>query len=320
MFIQSIETIVTLLGIILIGALIGNKHWFKGGVDIFSKFLTTVVLPASVCKTAILYFGDIDDLSSFMKMAFCVTLIFFAVIALGILLAKVFKIQKNRIGVFTGAVSFPNVILLGFPIIENIFGTQLMKYAVIYLIPNTIIFWSVGTYLLMKYGEDSNEAKIFSMKSLKGLFSPSFIALIVSIIVVSLKVQVPEILTKMITQIAGASTAVSMIFIGAVIREAFFDKKDKENMARDIGLAMFSKLIIFPVIIALIIKFSPVPSAAKPIFFILSMGPMSVNYTVLAHQYKCDFKFGALLSSVMNLSCIASIPIYVYIMEHFAIF
>lgn len=313
MFQDTLNTICMLFILIGIGWYLGGRTWFQGADNILSKYLTKAALPCLVFCNVCAYFIGGNELKELWKSCLFIVMILMAALLIGLISAAVLHIRSERKGIFAGAVLFPNVILLGFPIIENIFGREGMPYGVIFFMIDTVAFWTIGPLLLTIFREKQK----FRAENISNIFSGSLLAIILGIIVLWLEIPVPEVIDSSLQKMAQSATAVSMVFIGIIIRKTKFRRLDSLG---DVVWAFILKLIIIPVLVLMILKISPLDYTAKNVLFLLAVMPMAVNFSIIAHEYDCDYEYAAILTSGLNLSGLAVIPLYVYIINQFQIF
>ncbi|MDL2220279.1 AEC family transporter [Eubacteriales bacterium OttesenSCG-928-N14] len=315
MFENTLTIIITLFGLMLIGMAIAKKPWFAGGTDLLSALLTKVIMPVNVFYTVMSSFDFEGPFTQTLLLELCVVLIFLISVATGVLSAKIAKTTYARTAVFIASVGFPNMLLLGYPVVQASLGESAMRYAVLYSIAGLILFWFVSTSVLIKYGQpEGKRGRLLTPANLKKIFSPSLIMLLFGIALKLIGFSIPNIFGGAILRVAQSTLAISMIFIGAVIRNV-----DLKSIAlsRDLIVVLVTKFIIMPAILLGMLNLLPLERTVKMVFFLLSVMPMSVNFSVLAYQYKCDYSFTAVVAAMSNLLCIVAIPLYVFLLETF---
>ena len=311
---NTMSTICMLFILIAIGWCLGGKAWFAGADNILSKYLTKAALPCLVFCNVCKYFYGGSQMKMLWKAGLFIILILSAALSAGLLFAAVLHISDRRRGIFIGAVLFPNVILLGFPIIGNILGEEAMPYGVVFFMVDTITFWVVGPLLLTVFGQEGVKIQFSNIRK---IFSGSLLAILAGVLVITMQIPVPEVINSALEKMAQSSTAVSMVFIGVVIRNT---KLKKFDSARDIVWAFILKQVVIPLLIIMILKVCPLDTIAKNVLFLLAVMPMAVNFSVIAHEYDCDYEYAAILTSGLNLCGLAAVPFYIYVINQFHIF
>ena len=310
LFGDTLQAVAMLYVLLFIGILLATKPWFQSGPNLLSRLLTQIILPFNVFQSVTRYLASLSEAGTLLPLFFWALLTLLVSIAVSWGLSYVMHLPRLRKGVFIGAASFPNIILLGFPIVEAIYGAEVMKYTVIYFIADTVLFWSLGTYILIYFGE-AKEKKFSVTKSLKQMVSPSLLGLLLAMIFTFLEIPLPVLAQDIISRISQCSTFLSMIFIGAIIRQTKFSRS---FLSKDLISALVLKLVVIPALLILLLSMLPIPMGARYAFFPLTAMPVCVNFSILTHQYRCDYQFAAVVSAAMNVLCIAAIPLYSFLL------
>lgn len=135
MVLQSIKSIFALLILIGMGFYFAGKKWFgKNGMDFLSKFTVEATLPFYM------FYNIYRDLESRERLLFLITKVpyVFALILMCVCLAavtaKVCRIREDRRDTFIVAAGFPNVVFIGFPVIQALWGEGITSVGAIYYI------------------------------------------------------------------------------------------------------------------------------------------------------------------------------------------
>ena len=71
-------------------------------------------------------------------------------VCLAAVTAKVCRIWEDRRDTFIVAAGFPNVVFIGFPVIQALWGEGITSVGAIYYIASTVLFWTLGISLLQR--------------------------------------------------------------------------------------------------------------------------------------------------------------------------
>ena len=133
------------------GFYFAGKKWFgKNGMDFLSKFTVEATLPFYM------FYNIYRDLDSRERLLFLITKVpyVFALILMCVCLAavtaKVCRIWEDRRDTFIVAAGFPNVVFIGFPVIQALWGEGITSVGAIYYIASTVLFWTLGIILLQR--------------------------------------------------------------------------------------------------------------------------------------------------------------------------
>jgi hypothetical protein len=116
MLLKSIEVVATLTLIILLGCFLKHRNIIT---DKSSKLLASLAVFVAIPSMIFISIIDGYDKKSFIEIAPTIlipmaNMIFLYFIAL--LISKLLRIPKKRIGIFISVITFSNVVLMGFPV------------------------------------------------------------------------------------------------------------------------------------------------------------------------------------------------------------
>lgn len=316
MLLHTIESVLSLLLLIAVGFYITGKSWFgSSGSSFLSKFTVSVAIPCYMTYNVINTCETRENLINLFKG---LPIPFFTIITslfLGLFLAKIFSILPPRRGVFVNAVTLSNTVIIGFPVVTSLFGEEATPFAMIYYMANTILFWTVGTYLLRQDG--SQKSALISKEGLKKFFSPPIIGFIVGVVIVLSGVQLPEFIFSPLSMLKDTTTPLAMIFIGSILRRTDYKKI---RLTRDLIVVLIVRFIVSPAFMALVCSLLPIDLLMKQVFFVLATMPAMTQLGIMAKESDSDVEFASVLVTVTTTVSMFVLPIYVFIMTHFQIF
>ena len=316
MVLSAVQNVMGLLIMIAVGFWLAGKPWFgKEGSGIFSKFAVKVAIPCYLAYNIYVTFDDRAGLLEvFSKLPYSFLMLLTA-LALGSVVCRVLKVAPRRRGVFTNAFTFGNTVLVGFPVVEALFGAEASACAMVYYMANCILFWSVGVYLLRVDG--GGKAKFFSWDNLKKIFSPAICAVMVGVCLVLLDVTLPQFLFMPLQNLGRACTPVAMVFIGCIIRQADLAAMD---LSRDLVAVLLSRFILSPLMTFALCLVIPADPLLKRVFLVLSVMPAMTQMGIMAKECGSDYEFASVLVAITSIISMVLLPVFVFIMEHFHIF
>lgn len=146
--------------------------------------------------------------------------------------------DNKRRGVIVQAIFRSNFVLMGVPVIANIFGDEniavaTMMIAIIVPIYNILAVFALETF---------RGGKFVLLPILKGVFkNPMILGAIAGATLLILGVEVPKPVLKPIGQISAATTPVALIILGASFKFGSTHKHKKQLVG-----AVFGRLILIP--------------------------------------------------------------------------
>ena len=205
MVLQSIKSIFALLILIGMGFYFAGKKWFgKNGMDFLSKFTVEATLPFYM------FYNIYRDLESRERLLFLITKVpyVFALILMCVCLAavtaKVCRIREDRRDTFIVAAGFPNVVFIGFPVIQALWGEGITSVGAIYYIASTVLFWTLGISLLQR-GEKNGKSARWA-QNIKNLFCPTVVGMFLGMAAVFFRIEVPDFILKPLSMISGVTS------------------------------------------------------------------------------------------------------------------
>ena len=295
---------------ITVGYLLAEKGWFNPeNSRLIARLVTRISLPGLMIWNLTSSF----DRENLLGLSYglgvpLVTILGSCVI--GILLAKLIRIPKNKQGVFIAGSFGVNTIFVGLPVNLALFGPESLPYALLFYIANTCTFWTLGTYYISTDGNGPKH-KFLSLDTLKSFFSPPMLACLAGLFLVLTNTKLPPFLLDTCKYLGNMTTPLAMLFIGVAIHDA--DIKELK-LSKDM-LAMFiSRFAIGPAIVFLLALIFPLPVLMKKVFVIQAAMPIMTNLSIMAAAYGADARYAAVLTSATILLSMAVIPLYMVIL------
>lgn len=314
--IQSIQGIFSIIILISIGYFLAYKKWFTEETSkLISKLVTKIAIPAYMVQNLVTTFNKdmLIKLSSGLKSPFLSIMI---CILLSILVCKILKVEKGRRGAFKVMFFTSNTIFIGLPVNLALFGESSVPYVLLYYIANTIIFWTIGVYLISK-DSSVEEANIINFQSIKRIFSAPLIGFLLGIIFVLLEINLPTFIIDACKYLGNLTTPLSMLFIGSTIYSV--DLKGI-RLTKDIITIVIARLFISPFVVVLLAHFSSEPILMKEVFIIQASLPIMTQTTIISKQYNSDYKYVAVLTTLTTILSLITIPVYMFILEKIQFF
>ncbi len=316
MVIQAIQSILSLLIIIGIGFFITGRNWFpEWGADFLSKFTARVLIPCYMFHSVI----TTTDSPEQLKTLFAgLPLPYFTIlvsVGLGLVLTRLLKVSSTRRGVFINAVSFSNTVLIGFTVVQALFGEKALPDAMIYYMANTTLFWTIGTYLLRRDSE--NKQKLGFWQELRHIISPPIVSFALGVVVVLLGLQIPVFIMTPIGLLKQATLPIAMIFTGSIIRNTDFKQV---KLTRELVMVLLVRFILTPIFMILLLRLMPIPILMKQVFFLLATMPAMTQLGIMSKVSDSDYEFASLLVTVTTTFSMLILPLYTLILVQWRVF
>lgn len=188
----------------------------------------------------------------------------------------------------------PNTGFFGSPIAEAVFGPVGLMLTCIYLIPQRLVMWSVG--LSMYTGISERRAAVRKLVT-----HPCVIACVLGLLLMVLKVPVPDWLLAPIRMIGKCNTPLSMLVIGMIVSKVSVKALANKNVI----LFTIHRLLVVPAIVFAVCALLPVSKTVFGVSVLLAAMPAGATTSMLASKYDKDPVFAA---ELVVFSTICSIP------------
>ena len=257
-----------------------------------NKMLFTIIIPGMLFST--ITTKELDPELSDMTLTTLLygVVMYLVFIVVGLILVKILFRNTPEIepGVYVCSFSSFNTALIGFPIINSLFGSDaLFLLVIINLIMTIYVFVFMPMVMNMGKPRDPNAPILtpwgFVKLFFKSLWSPSPVCVFIATGMLFMGLRFPGPIEECMTYIGNASTVISMLIVGiqlgrSNIREVF--KKYKEVIYYAI------KVILMPVICFFIINPLPIPTEVKVALLFTSTLPSGVTPAPLASSHGHD--------------------------------
>ena len=193
-----------------------------------------------------------------------------------------------------------NYVFLPLIILQSLWGDKYVALLLIMNIGSTLGFWTVGVGIL---------SGGCIKKTLKNIFSPTLLAIILALSFCFFKIPVPELAANVFSKIGSISVPLMLIVIGAgIYNSAHHLLKNKW----DILYLSLVRLIVIPLILISILNMLPLPLEIFRVVFIVSIMPVAVSAVVFMRRFGGNPDLAAQAAVVTTLLSILTIPLMTY--------
>ena len=174
-------------------------------------------------------------------MAFTVTALFVMLLVSGIVVCTVEKDNRSR-GAMLQGLFRSNFVLLGLPLVENIFGPEAVAVPTMMIAVVSPIYNIVSIFILESFRGKGR----FSLASsfAKVLQNPMIVGALLGLFFVIAGISVPEPLLKPVRQIAYCTSPVALLILGASFR---FGTVSEEK--RNLAILVLGRLLVIPALV-----------------------------------------------------------------------
>lgn len=291
---------------------ISYRKWVdRTTVQAFPKIIVNFSMPSQLLVSFTqnftsenLFKSGLLILTPFIAVAVC--------FLLGRFVAAIFKVSKKRRGVFTVHFAFSNSVFIGFLVAVALFGDAGMPYATFYYLANTVFFWSLGYYCIKKDSQyiTGEIQKIKAWQLLKKVINVPLIAVVISVLLVTLNIKLPEIIIKPAAFLGNLTTPLSMMFIGCILYDIGFKKLKIE---KDLILAILGRFAVSGLVMFGICNCLGIGGLAKDVYLTQTTLPAMTTTTIISELEKADSEFAAKGMAWTTFLSLFTIPLVVLI-------
>ena len=201
------------------------------------------------------------------------------------------------------SIMYSNAGNLVIPLVSAILGEEWVVYASAFMVVQLFIIWTHGKSLVEgKRGAD--------LKSI--LTNVNLIACVIGLTMFLLHMQLPGIVRDTVKSLGSTVGPVGMLMIGMIL--GGLDLKAMV-MDRRVWFVSFLKMIVSPLIILLVLKYSGLASLSADgqtilyISLLATMTPVASTVTQMAQLYDKDVRYATALNTITTLVCIGTMPL-----------
>ncbi len=226
---------------------------------------------------------------------------------IGMALSRAFKMDKPRRVVYECMSAFGNVIFLGYPLIEAMYGAEGLLYAAIYAFANDCFVWTLGVYKLASIRDGKGNVR----KNLKNLINPSTVAFAVSLVMMIFGWRFTGIAERVFSGVGGITTYLSMLFIGGTLAMVDFRRIYKQV---PLFMIVAVKMIAVPSLLAALLAKTGLSEVIRGVIVLQAAMPSQTVLTMLTTEYNCDTEFSAEGVFVTSVAGLVTLPLVYRIM------
>lgn len=222
---------------------------------------------------------------------------------IGRFLGHLLKLDKKKNAVFITTFTFNNSMFIGLPIISIIFGHDGLPYLFTFYLVTISLFWSLGAYTLCN-ASDTGE-KSFSIKK---IFSPGLIGVIIGCLLAGMNLHLPTILETSLTYLGDMCVPLSLLVIGSNLARS--TAKGLQKITIDQIIIMFGKFLIHPLLIWGAFTLFGITGFPLKVFILAASLPCHAQTAIMAEYYDLEGEYASNLVSLSTLISLVTIPIY----------
>lgn len=221
---------------------------------------------------------------------------------LALIVPKVIKSPYEDVGLYRHMTMFLNCGYMGYPVAQAIFGMESTLYVSYFVILFNILSFSLGIKM-MSHGK--------SEFKLKMLINPVIIGTVVSLVMMLLKVRLPEVVMGTIEGVTQIITPMAMIVIGSTLSST--PVKSVFNEWRIIPM-VFVRLIISPLVVWAVLRNFITDPLMLGVATVISGMPVGSVSTMMSIEYGQNAALASKVTFATSVVSAVTIPLIVYVL------
>lgn len=205
------------------------------------------------------------------------------------------KELKSIRGVLTMSSGGWNVGLFGFPLIESIWGTKALLFAVMYDIGNTFLAFGVLYPIGSHFSETPSKSKLSMLK--KVLLLPPVLGMLIGLTLNMTQIPIPGFIEEILTTLAKANKPFVLLLLGIYLSFAL-DKKQLKGILKVLSIRYGIGLLTILVLYFLLPK-----TLMTSVIMALVILPVGMSVLLFSDELGFDTKIAGTLA---NLSLLVS--------------
>ncbi len=304
-FTALLNKMVVFLVLMVIGYLLARSGKLdRGAIKALSSLTLNVFLTGSILNSTL---GANVELSwSELGTSF---LVVWVMQLLGYLIAWLvtlpMPVDKEHKPLFELLMSMGNSMFVALPIVDALFPeSRAVFYVSLSCLPFNVLLFTYGVWRIQSGRKDSHVR-------LRDIFSIPLLAALLALALFLLKPPIPAAVRGLISTLAGGTTPLSMLVIGASLGSVSLLDAFKNGK---LYVASFVRLLLIPVLTWLVLRLLTDDPVLLMTSTIVAASPGAVIITVMANQYDRDSVYtaeGTLQSTALSM---LTIPLLVWLL------
>ena len=304
-FTALLNKMVVFLVLMVIGYLLARSGKLdRGAIKALSSLTLNVFLTGSILNSTL---GANVELS-WSELGTCF-LVVWVMQLLGYLIAWLvtlpMPVDKEHKPLFELLMSMGNSMFVALPIVDALFPeSRAVFYVSLSCLPFNVLLFTYGVWRLQSGRENAR----FRFRN---IFSVPLLAALAALILFLVKPPLPQAVKGLISTLAGATTPLSMLVIGASLGTVSLLDAFKNGK---LYLASAVRLLLIPVLTWLVLRLLTDDPVLLMTSTIVAASPAAVIITVMANQYDRDAVYtaeGTLQSTALSM---LTIPLLVWLL------
>ena len=291
----SVEAVAPMFIVMAVGVLIRRKGIInEQEVKKVNRMIFVALFPVLMFSN--LYGKELSDAFNPRLAAFAVIMLMCIYFATMAVVLKIEKNPKSR-GAMIQAIYRSNFVIMGIPIVSNIFGSEnlAMTSVMITIIVPIFNILAVVTLEIFRGGRPN------PLHVITGIIkNPMIIGAVMGMLAVDFNIKLPHFAENTVEMLASAATPMALLILGAS-----FDIKSVEHVKRNLIICMAGRLVVVPLIALTCGVLAGFRDVALITLVAIFAAPTAVSSFTMAQQMDSDGELaGACVIFSSMFSCL----------------
>ena len=214
------------------------------------------------------------------------------------------KFPENDRKVLSYITVFSNCGFMGFPVAESVFGKIGVMYASIYVIVFQIFIWTYGVSL---FAGSSSKSQLRM-----ALFNSGNASVLIGLILWLLPFRMPEAVDSTIAAMAGLTTPLSMMVVGATLAGVPIAGLLK---GRTLWIGTIMRIVLVPLFVYGLMRLAGIDGLPSRIAAFLTAMPAAAQSVIFAERYKSNVELASKIVFVTTILSALTIPVFALLLN-----
>lgn len=307
-FLHAVASVTIILLLTATGYFCAAMGWMSPQAKRFiSKFTMSVAIPC-MCVYGLTNNLTHELLAGSLGFLLVPLLSTVGAFLLSLLVGRLLKLPRKRLGVFMMMCSVSNAIFIGLPMCTELFGEACTPYVMLYYLVNTSFVQLVGLSLVRWAGEGGGFDKRMIKKFLT---TPAVIGVLVSFVLVFTGIRLPSLVMSYCRYMNNLVTPLALLLTGYIIYEIGLKNL---KLDRDLAIMLLFRFLLVPGVSFALCELFGVAGLGRSVLLVETAMPVVTQTVVAAADYGADEQFAAQGAALSTLACFVVIPVLMLIL------
>ena len=307
-FLHAVASVTIILLLTATGYFCAAMGWMSPQAKRFiSKFTMSVAIPC-MCVYGLTNNLTHELLAGSLGFLLVPLLSTVGAFLLSLLVGRLLKLPRKRLGVFMMMCSVSNAIFIGLPMCTELFGEACTPYVMLYYLVNTSFVQLVGLSLVRWAGEGGGFDKRMIKKFLT---TPAITGVLVSFVLVFTGIRLPSLVMSYCKYMNNLVTPLALLLTGYIIYEIGLKNL---KLDRDLAIMLLFRFLLVPGVSFALCELFGVAGLGRSVLLVETAMPVVTQTVVAAADYGADEQFAAQGAALSTLACFVVIPVLMLIL------